>query len=81
MELVPQYQSIKNNKANLKLFTANLNALGLNLPFDSEIVISLSSEPYKKIVLQLNEREFEGVIEFQELLSNIISHNKSKQNL
>ncbi|QOG02302.1 hypothetical protein [Flavobacterium sp. MDT1-60] len=70
--LVPQYQSIKNNKAKLKTFNANLNALGLNLPFDSEIVISLSPEPYKKIVLQLNEKEFTDVIEFQELLSNII---------
>ncbi|QOG03489.1 hypothetical protein [Flavobacterium sp. MDT1-60] len=73
--LVLQYQSLKNNKAELKAFTNNLNALELNLPFDSKIVISLNPEPYEKIILQLNENEFEGVIEFQELLSNIINHN------
>lgn len=73
--LVARYLSIKNNREGLKVFTTNLNALGLNLPFDSKIVISLNPEPYEKIILQLNEKEFEGVIEFQEFLSNIINHN------
>lgn len=71
IDLVAKYQAIKINKAELKVLTSNLNALGLNLSFDSKIVISLNPEPYQKIILQLNEKEFEGVIEFQELLSNI----------
>lgn len=66
--LVAQYQSIKNNKVELRVFTNNLNALGLNLTFDSIIIISLNPEPYEKIVLQLNEKEFEGIIELQKIL-------------
>lgn len=65
-----QYQSIKNNKAELKAFTNYLNSLGLNLTFDSKIIISLKTEPYKKIIFQLNENEFENVIRFQNIYFN-----------
>lgn len=72
MEIILKYQSIKNNQTKLNVFTTNINALRFDLSFDSKIIISLNTEPYEKIVLQLNEKEFEGIIEFQELLSNTI---------
>jgi hypothetical protein len=74
--LVAQYQSIKNNKVELRVFTNNLNALGLNLTFDSIIIISLNPEPYEKIVLQLNEKEFEGIIGLQNIFNELSNETK-----
>lgn len=73
MNLVPQYELIKKNKEGLKSFNEDLNALGLHFPFDSKIIISLHTKPYSKITLQLNEKEFMGILEFQKLFINIIN--------
>ncbi|WP_269233699.1 hypothetical protein [Flavobacterium flavigenum] len=67
IDLVAKYHSIKNNKEELKAFTNN-ESLEHILSFDSKIIISLNPEPYEKLVLQLNEVEFEGIIELQEIL-------------
>jgi hypothetical protein len=65
--LVEKYHSIKNNKEELKAFT-NHESLEHILSFDSKIIISLNPEPYEKLVLQLNEVEFEIVLGLQKTL-------------
>ncbi|SFD38053.1 hypothetical protein [Flavobacterium phragmitis] len=72
-DLVAKYQSIKNSKEEFKAFASDLDVLGFNLSFNPKIVISPNSEPYEKIVFQLNVIEFRVVIEFQELLLNHIN--------
>lgn len=66
IDLVAKYHSIKNNKEELKVF-ANHEPLEHILSFDSKIIISLNPEPYEKLVLQLNEKEFENLIQFQNI--------------
>ena len=62
-----KYHSIKNNKEELKAFT-NHESLEHILSFDSKIIISLNPEPYEKLVLQVNEAEFEIVLGLQKTL-------------
>lgn len=68
--LILEYKQLQNDKKTIKEWVKKLEDIGSNLFFKSILEIKLESEPLKYLKLQINENEFQNLIEFQKLFDN-----------